>query len=211
MSEGKSKSEIIAQLKEDGFSFVDSIKIIMELYEVTLRSAKRTMSDHFSWEQVVDNNKKLHDEFLEVFGKKFKGKKNNNNGKSIIMEDNLAQVLNYSELEDLSSEIKSAIVGLAQSPDDTLYNLSEKFPVSCLGVRKSRALMHEYKLTTFFTPQVYMKIRNRVKDNFEKGLLEFNESDFEFLIENKRKGSEFIAKSFYITKDEAKDLIKDIV
>jgi hypothetical protein len=139
------------------------------------------------------------------------GRKNNNNGKSIIMEDNLAQVLNYSELEDLSSEIKSAIVTSASSPDQTLFDLADKFTPSCLGVRKSRAMMHEYKLTTFFTPQVYMKIRNRIKEHFEKGVLEFNESDFEFLIENKKKGSEFIAKSFYITKDEAEKVIEDIV
>lgn len=64
--EGEPVEQIIASLHADGFTILDAMKAIRALYGLSLGEAKRLVTSHPIWYQVVKANESLHEELVQV-------------------------------------------------------------------------------------------------------------------------------------------------
>jgi hypothetical protein len=205
---GVLQADIVDLIKKDGHSPVESMKILIEIYGMGLRRAKEVVVFHPSWAGVTENNQRLYDDFESVFGRKIRKPKGE--VKSILLDEPRSADLTYDELQKLANEIRSVVSGSSLLHEGDLFECADKFPVHKMGIRKSRALINEYKLSSHFTPKFFLKIRDRVKEYHDKGLLEFNESDFTFIERNFNKNNEWMAKNFYADKKDFDQMLKGI-
>lgn len=62
LKEGKSSEEIIKMLYDSGLTITESMKIIMDLLDITLGDAKKLVASHQVWKEVVDAASPLHND-----------------------------------------------------------------------------------------------------------------------------------------------------
>jgi ribosomal protein L7/L12 len=64
--QGISANEIISCLHQQGISIIDAMKVIREVYEISLGESKRLVTSNSAWGSIVKAAKPLHEE-LERF------------------------------------------------------------------------------------------------------------------------------------------------
>ena len=60
LSEGQDLEEILSFLRRNKLSQIDSIKVLMNLKEMTLAEAKQTVHTSKTWEDMRENSERLH-------------------------------------------------------------------------------------------------------------------------------------------------------
>jgi hypothetical protein len=61
---GLSMTDAITQLRQIGLTIMDSIKILMAVYGISLREAKNVVADHPAWHSVIVASQPLHEELI---------------------------------------------------------------------------------------------------------------------------------------------------
>lgn len=72
LSEGKTIEDVLAFLREEGCSRVDSIKAVMVLEDKTLSQAKETVHYSKTWEDTRESAEVFHDSLLDALEQKSK-------------------------------------------------------------------------------------------------------------------------------------------
>jgi phage terminase large subunit-like protein len=62
--DGKSSEDIIESLHASGLTITESMKIIMELFKISLGEAKMMVTGHPAWNNVVNAASPLHDDLI---------------------------------------------------------------------------------------------------------------------------------------------------
>ena len=62
--DGKNSEEIVELLHASGLNITESMKIIMELFNISLGKAKMIVAGHPVWKNVVDAASPLHDDMI---------------------------------------------------------------------------------------------------------------------------------------------------
>lgn len=62
--DGRSKKEIIELLHDSGLTITESMKIIMDLYKISLGEAKMIVVSHPAWKNVVHAASPLHKDLI---------------------------------------------------------------------------------------------------------------------------------------------------
>jgi len=75
MAQGASSDEVIASLHAQGASIIESIKVVRILYHVHLRDAKRMVTAHPVWADLVQRWDPIHAALLEAFEKEARERK----------------------------------------------------------------------------------------------------------------------------------------
>ena len=57
---------VIARLRADGFMILEAIKMVKQLYSVSLREAKQQVTTHPAWADIVRANEPFHDELEKI-------------------------------------------------------------------------------------------------------------------------------------------------
>ncbi len=70
--DGKSSEEIIESLHASGLTIAESMKIIRELYKISLGEAKMMVARHPVWKDVIDAHTPFHDDLIRIIKKKKK-------------------------------------------------------------------------------------------------------------------------------------------
>lgn len=65
VEQGSTISEIVEELHQDGLTITESIKIIREVFHISLGDAKRTVSANPVWLGVVEASKPIQDAFID--------------------------------------------------------------------------------------------------------------------------------------------------
>jgi len=68
-AEGMSQDAIVADARNQGFSVIDTIKIVRQLYDIGLGEAKIIVTSHPAWAVEAQNMARLADAFIEVMRK----------------------------------------------------------------------------------------------------------------------------------------------
>lgn len=66
---GATREEIVARLHERGISIIDSMKVLKELYGLSLGEAKAVVTAHPAWISAVTRADVLHGEIVEALSK----------------------------------------------------------------------------------------------------------------------------------------------
>jgi len=69
IKEGDDIGKVISFLKESKFSIIESMKIIREIYGISLAESKFQVVSHPSWKKIVAGHQKLHDELEDLITK----------------------------------------------------------------------------------------------------------------------------------------------
>jgi len=67
--EGLSQDTIVADASNQGFSVIDTIKIVRQLYDIGLGEAKIIVTSHPAWAVEAQNMARLADAFIAVMRK----------------------------------------------------------------------------------------------------------------------------------------------
>lgn len=65
---GKSHDEIIELLHDSGLTITESMKVVMELFKISLGEAKIVVAGHPVWSNVVEAAKPLHNDLITKMG-----------------------------------------------------------------------------------------------------------------------------------------------
>jgi ribosomal protein L7/L12 len=65
-AQGLSQSDLITRLRGSGATIVDTIKVLKELYGLSLGTAKETVSTHPVWRDLVEAHALLQDEIERI-------------------------------------------------------------------------------------------------------------------------------------------------
>jgi hypothetical protein len=131
----------------------------------------------------------------------------------IIFKNNRSQNLTYREYIDLADEIKKVLLNKANNIDEMRDNpqvIVDRLKVIDLGYRLSKAFLHEYKLSIFFSLELYTALYKKLKAYNNGASLRMNEDDLQLLEDNKHEGIEHISKIFYVNRDGARKLLNKV-
>ncbi|MCG6158093.1 hypothetical protein [Rubinisphaera margarita] len=64
---GISKENIIREMAHEGFSIIEAIKAIREVYNISLRAAKQDVSSHPSYIKAAEDSIPIQDAFYRAF------------------------------------------------------------------------------------------------------------------------------------------------
>ncbi|HXR65321.1 MAG TPA: hypothetical protein VN729_05330 [Ktedonobacteraceae bacterium] len=62
VAQGEQSNKIIEDLRTDGFTIIEAIKIVRMLYQMNLKDAHQAIASHPAWQDVVRNAEPLHNE-----------------------------------------------------------------------------------------------------------------------------------------------------
>jgi hypothetical protein len=65
-TQGATRDDVLSFLREQGASPTDALVILMELYGLPLKEAKRVFSAHPAWHEVTEASDKLHQELIDA-------------------------------------------------------------------------------------------------------------------------------------------------
>lgn len=64
--QGATRDDVLSLLRDRGASPADALVILMELYGLSLKEAKRVFSVHPAWREVTEASDKLHQELIDA-------------------------------------------------------------------------------------------------------------------------------------------------
>lgn len=64
---GKSKAELIGEMKDRGLSIIEAIKAVREVFGVGLGEAKQLVANHPAYVEIARAADPLHEELIQVF------------------------------------------------------------------------------------------------------------------------------------------------
>ena len=64
---GKSQSDLVAEMKYRGLTILDTIKAVRELYSISLGDAKQIVSSHPKWVETASAAVPFQDELIQSF------------------------------------------------------------------------------------------------------------------------------------------------
>jgi ribosomal protein L7/L12 len=67
LPDGRSRDEVLAQMRDSGLTIVEAIKASMKLFDVGLSEAKSLVASHSSWVETARAAEPLHNELMEAF------------------------------------------------------------------------------------------------------------------------------------------------
>ncbi|MCP4108924.1 MAG: hypothetical protein GY749_25825 [Desulfobacteraceae bacterium] len=67
LNSGVSRNDIIEFLHDSGLTIIESMKLVMSLYNISLGEAKFIVARHPVWENVVKAAEPLHEELCDSF------------------------------------------------------------------------------------------------------------------------------------------------
>ena len=62
VAQGEQNDKIIEDLRTDGFTIIEAIKMVRSLYQMDLKDAHQAVACHPAWQDVVRNAEPLHNE-----------------------------------------------------------------------------------------------------------------------------------------------------
>lgn len=67
MKEGRSRAELIGEMKHRGLSILEAIKTTRELFGLSLGEAKSLVTSHPDWRQASAVAEPMHEEIIQAF------------------------------------------------------------------------------------------------------------------------------------------------
>jgi len=69
MNEGMSQSEVIYSIQHSGLSIIEAIKLVRELFGISLGAAKDQVASHPAYSEFAKASDPLHEELIRFFQK----------------------------------------------------------------------------------------------------------------------------------------------
>jgi RNA polymerase sigma factor (sigma-70 family) len=115
--------------------------------------------------------------------------------------------LSYQELFQLSEDIRNTITEEQSVTLNQFKTLIDK-NVHKLGYRKSKAIIKENKLLTFFPDEIFNYLKIKVNQTY-KNTTKLNQDDINFLQNNHNKDAKWLAQRFYTSPRRIRDIAKN--